>query len=309
MHSFERRTITSREEWLAWRRADITGSAAAALVGAHDYLSLLQLYLDKAGIAPANDVDTPPMRRGRLLESVALEVIKEMHPDWNVRPANEYLRDPVYRLGATPDFYAETPRRAVIEAKSVEPGVFKRTWLASDGVTIEPPLHAAIQVLLAKHLDEADVAYLAVLRVGHGVELDLVEVPETPGLIERIEEAADQFWLAVERKELPAPDFAVDAELVLGMHRTVKEGSTIDLSGNNRLPLMFEEYGESANKNARPKKQEKALKAELVSLMGEAEVALYNGEVVATAKIVQKKAEEKPRAAYSYRDVRFRKVT
>ena len=107
MPPFERRTITSREEWLEWRKADITGSAAAALVGAHDYLSLLQLYLDKAGIAPANDVDTPPMRRGRLLESVALEVIREMHPDWNVRPAGEYLRDPVYRLGATPDFYAE----------------------------------------------------------------------------------------------------------------------------------------------------------------------------------------------------------
>ena len=187
--------------------------------------------------------------------------------------------------------------------------MFKRTWLASDGVTIEPPLHAAIQVLLAKHLDEADVAYIAALRVGHGVELDLVEVPETPGLIERIEEAADQFWLAVERKELPAPDFAVDAELVLGMHRTVKEGSTIDLSGRNRVPLMLEEHAEVAEQKRQAEKLDKALKAELVSLMGDAEVALFNGEIIATAKIVNKKAEDKPRAAYSYRDIKFRKMS
>ena len=75
--------------------------------------------------------NSPAMRRGRLMESVALEVIKEMHPDWDVRPANEYLRDPAHRIGATPDFYASTPKPAVIEAKSVEPGVLQRTWVAA----------------------------------------------------------------------------------------------------------------------------------------------------------------------------------
>ena len=132
-------------------------------------------------------------------------------------------------------------------------------------MTIVPPLHAAIQVLLAKHLAGADVAYIAALRVGHGVELDLVEVPETPGLIERIEKAADAFWLAVERKEPPPPDFARDAELVLRMHRTVKEGSTIDLSGNNRLPAMLEEHAEVAEQKRQAEKLDKALKAELVA--------------------------------------------
>ena len=301
----ERRTITSRDEWLQWRQADVTGSAAAALIGAHDYLTALQLYLDKAGVVSLDGRNSPAMRRGRLMESVALEVIKEMHPDWNVRPANEYLRAPAHRIGATPDFYASTPKPAVIEAKSVEPGVFARTWVQDDAIV--PPLHAAVQVLLAKHLAGADVAYIAALRVGHGVELDLIEVPETPGLIERIEKAADAFWLAVERREPPPPDFARDAELVLRMHRTVKEGSTIDLSGNNRLPLMLEEHAEVAEQKRTAEKLDKALKAELVSLMGDAEAALYNGEVVATAKIVQKKAEEKPRAAYSFRDIRFRR--
>ena len=240
----ERRAVSNREEWLKWRKADVTGSAAAALLGAHEHVSPLQLYLEKSGVS-RDTHDNPAMRRGRLLESVALEVIREMHPGWNVRPANEYLRDPVHRLGATPDFYADIPEGdAVIEAKSVEPGVFRRTWLAADGVTIEPPLHAAIQVLLAKHLAGADVAYLAVLRVGHGVELDLVEVPDTPGLIDRLQAAADAFWQAVERQEPPPPDYTRDAELVLSRYRTVTEGSTIDLSGNNRLPAMLEEHAE-----------------------------------------------------------------
>ena len=70
---------------------------------------------------------------------------------------------------------------------------------------------------------------------------------------------------------------------------------------------MLEEHAEVAEQKRQAEKLDKALKAELVALMGDAEAALFNGEIVATAKIVNKKAEEKPRAAYSFRDIRFKR--
>ena len=98
----ETRTIKSREEWLKWRKEDVTASAAAALLGLHPYTTLLQLYMDKTGIVPLEG-DSPAMRRGRLLEPLALELIREARPDWEVWKAEDYVRDPQHRLGATPD--------------------------------------------------------------------------------------------------------------------------------------------------------------------------------------------------------------
>ena len=86
--------ITSREEWLEKRKQDITASTAGALLGLHPYCTPLQLYLDKTGIAPMDNRDNPAMRRGRLLEPVAMRIVQEEHPDWRVEAPGLYFRDP-----------------------------------------------------------------------------------------------------------------------------------------------------------------------------------------------------------------------
>jgi hypothetical protein len=298
--------ITGREEWLERRRQDITGSVAAALLGVHERITPLQLYLDKAGVVSLDNGDTPAMRRGRLLEPLALTLIKEAHPDWQAVPAQDYIRDPVHRLGVTPDVYVHDAygRFGVVEVKSVEPGVFQRTW-CRDG-TIQPTMASAVQATLARHLAGAEFAMVGVLRVGMAVDFDLIEVPRTPGLIERLEAAADDFWRSVELQQPPAPNFPADTDLVLQIAKGADTGETLELpDGDNYLPALLAEYVEKRSAVLEAEKRCKTIKAEVLHRMGPATTLTQSGRVLATAKTRHCKAEAKPRPAYSFRDFRI----
>ena len=45
--NIETRQITSRDEWLQWRKQDITASVIGALFNVHPYKTALQLYVEK----------------------------------------------------------------------------------------------------------------------------------------------------------------------------------------------------------------------------------------------------------------------
>lgn len=300
--------ITTREEWLERRRHDITGSVAAALLGAHERMTPLQIYLDKVGVLPLDNGDNPAMRRGRLLEPLAVTLIKEAHPDWEVWPSEDYVRDPEHRIAVTPDVYVrdEAKRFGVIEIKSVEPGVFYRTWLEEDG-TIRPTTASIVQVSLARHLLRAEFAMVGVLRVGHAVDFDLIEIPEAPGLIEKLEEAAAELWRCIERNEPPPPIFPDDADAIIQQAKSIKTSTaSVELpEGDNYFPEILAEYVRNNAEIKARSERCKTIKAEVLHKMGPATKLTQNGKVLATAKLCHKKAEEKPRAGYPYRDFRI----
>lgn len=303
----ERYPVADREAWLRRRHSDLTASVLAAVIDAHEHVTLLSVWLDKRADTPPPPVaDTPPMRRGRLLEPVAIKVIRDMRPDWTVEAPGTYLRDPLHRIGGTPDAIVtdEHGRRGVVEIKSVEPGAFERGWRAADG-SICPPLAAAIQAIAYKHLCEAEWCAVAPLRIAHGVELDIIMVEEPPELWDRICEAAAAFWASIEAGQMPEPRFPADTETVLRLHRAVDPGLIIDLSGNNRLPEMRDRDAELAAMEKAAGAERRAIKAELAHLLGPAEVGLFNGRPIVAAKSVTRKAYSVPEM--TYRDVRFRR--
>ena len=64
-------TDKDKETWLALRKQDVTASDAGALLGIHEFKTLLDLYGNKTGTLkeqPENDA----MRRGKKLEGVAV---------------------------------------------------------------------------------------------------------------------------------------------------------------------------------------------------------------------------------------------
>ena len=303
----ETRIITDREEWLKWRGDDVTASVAGALLGLHPHCTALQLYMAKTGLVSLDNGDSGPMRRGRLLEPVAMQIVKEAHPEWQVEAPAVYLRDPEHKLGCTPDLYASTSlSRCVIEIKSVEPSAFRRNWLDESG-TIQVPTWIAIQALVCAHLAQAQWCMVGVLRVAHGIEFDLIPIPETPGLIARIEAAASEFWACVERGEPPPPVFPADTDSVLKMaSKAADEGASVEIEeGDNYFPALIAEYVQNGVELREREARGKAIKAELLHKLGEATTLKQNGRTLATAKLVTKKAEEKPRAGYSYRDLRI----
>jgi len=229
----KRLSPTDRAEWLEMRRHDVTASQIAALVNAHPYCTKFELWAAKSGKLEPENTENEAMRRGRLLEPIAAKLAIEAIPEVTeaaYNSTNQYWRSAEHRIGATPDIIAESPRgRGVIQLKSVEPSLYDRTWRDQD-----PPLWIALQALTEAHLVGAQWAMVGVLRVGHGVEFDLTEIPLHAGAWSRLLEEAARFWQSVEADTPPAPDYARDAAVIAELY-PASAGASIDLSGDNEL--------------------------------------------------------------------------
>ena len=241
-----------RTAWLALRNQDVTASTAGALLGVHDYQTPLGLWSLKAGRTKEDPEETSPMRRGRLLEPVALQMLREDRPNWQVKGGrNYYWRDQNARIGATPDCYGfdENGTPIVVQFKTVEPMVFRNKWQGGDkfGV-IEPPLWIVVQALIEAKLTGANRAFVAALVVGFGIDLYVVEIPLHDGVLRRVMDEVATFWESIATGTAPTPDFKKDSDLIVRLF-PVKQGVVLDLRDDNMLPALVErdiEYAAAA---------------------------------------------------------------
>jgi predicted phage-related endonuclease len=231
--------ITSREQWLELRKPDVTASTIGALFNCHPYNTPLRLYAEKRGTEFVVE-DNSVMRRGRWLEPAVKKAVEELRPEWRLVEPNEYLRCPEYKIGATPDFYIHgDPRgKGILQAKSVAPSVYARDWAGGDEVPLWIILQAVTEAMLAK----ADFIVVAALLVdAHSMDCSIHEMPRNPAAEEKIKKAVETFWQNVQLGIEPDPDFARDADTIKAMWRSEEPTNEVDLSGNNRIPLLLEQ--------------------------------------------------------------------
>jgi predicted phage-related endonuclease len=297
--------LNERDRWLELRKRDVTASVAGALFGVHDFVTPYQLWALKSGLIEDNIVETAAMRRGRLLEPVAIRLLREERPTWRVEPCSTYFRDPHARIGATPDALAVDPERTgfgIVQIKSVEQSAFRRKW-RNDSGEVEPPLWIAVQALVEANLTGADWAVIAALTVSFGADIHVVEVPFNAAIWEQLNTRVAEFWRCVETKEPPPLDYQRDGEALTKIYAG-DNGETVDLTGWNRgteiatLDAMLK--AEISEKD----KARKAIKAELLEKMGNAAIAVMDGKTFATARTVNRKSFTV--AETNYRDVRFK---
>ena len=299
----------SDEVWHDLRKRDVTASAIGALLNVHEFETPYSLYMRKVGAVLSDVEDAGPVRRGRLLEPVAVQVLREEHPEWSVThnsgASRAYYRDPATRIGATPDVVVSDLARGigVVQIKSVEASVFRRKWMV-DGVA-EPPVWIAVQAIVEAWLTGARWAAVAPIVVGHGVDMPLIEIPIHEGVLDRVRAAVAEFWSRVERGEPYPPDYARDGETIAALYGAADSGETIDLTGWNRGPEIADEDERLAGEIKDRTERRKAIKAELLDKIGAAAVATMDGRIFATAKTVSRKGYEvKPS---TYRDIRFKR--
>lgn len=304
----ERIACPGDDEWHAARAHDVTASTAAALLGAHEWETPFSLYMAKTGAVKSDVEDSGPVRRGRLLEPVAVQVLREDHPNWSIvhnsGPDRVYFRDKAARLGATPDVIVDCPERGrgVVQIKSVEASIYRRKWCSGD--VPEPPIWIAAQAIVEAALVGAKWAAVAPIVVGFGVEMPLIEIPIHAGVLARIKEAVAEFWRRVEANEPYPADYARDSATIAALYGGADDGSTVDLTGWNRGPELAAQDAEWAAKAKEATEARKAIKAELLEKIGSAAAAMMDGRVFATARTVNRKGYEvKPS---SYRDIRIK---
>jgi predicted phage-related endonuclease len=299
----------TREEWLALRSQNVGASEAGALLGIHDYQTAYSLWAIKSGALTPEQVDTPSLRRGRLLEPIALQVIREEHPDWQVKanpmPGGFYYCDPELRLGCTPDALAVRPDRpgtGILQVKSVERSVFRSKWHAEDG-EIELPLWIAVQTIVEAHLTGAKWATVAALVVGHGIDVVMIDVPLHEGVLARIREKVKEFWRLVETKQAPEPDYGRDAGIIEQLYRDAT-GEEIDLSTDNRILALLDEREEAAAQKKVAEDRLHQIKAEILNKLGAACVGrCADGRVITAKTVVRREYIVK---ATSFRDLRVK---
>lgn len=304
MH-IERILPTSRRAWLKARAQDVTASTVGALFGVHDYLTVYELWNLKSGRVAEDPRENEAMRRGRLLEPVAVQMIREQHPDWQIdhNSRNEYWRDAEARIGATPDVLVTCPRlgRGIVQIKTVDSSVFRRRWLDDEGA-VNPPLWIALQATLEAHLTGAQWAAVAPLTFSHGVDCPVIGIDLLPGVVDAIYAEAAKFWTSVDAGEEPQPDYARDAAMIERLYEFGDLADEIDLTGDNRIPELIAEAAAAKADRKAADDRLRAAEAEIKAKMGDASVAWIGRGRKITWKRV-KRAESRVPAGV------FRKLT
>ncbi len=296
--------IRDHDQWMRERSQDFTASVAGCLFGVHPYTSEYEQHMLKSGQITADPEETIMQRQGRLLEPVAIQLLREQRPDWTVDyPHRIYYRDVAARLGATPD----APTRddcgdwGNVQVKVVERWVFKAEWCDEAG-EISPPLSMAIQTIVEAHLIRAKWAAIAVLIVGGGVELKIVPVPIHDRLIARVKEKVAAFWEGVRMLTPPNPDYSRDGALIEQLFRG--NGEVVDMSGDNALVALVDEKERLAADAKSAKVRLDEIKAEILDKLSGASAARIAGGRVITAKRVERSGYTVE--PYSYVDLRIK---
>lgn len=298
--------IEGRDQWLALRETDVTASVVAALFGVHPYQSWYSLWALKTKAIVEDPEETPAMRRGRLLEQVAVDFLLEDHPDWRIENPGVYLRDPAVRLGATPDRYIYRPDRpgfGVLQIKTVEESIFKKKWFNEEH-SIEPPLWVAVQAEVERHLSGANYAMVAVLRAGFGIDCTPIDIPTVPNLMNRIKENVAAFWWGIDHGKVPDPDYSKDGKTIEALWAGNGNDAVLDLTKDNALVGLADEKEQLADKKSEIEKRQKEIKAEMLHKLGTASAGeIADGRVI-TAKTITRKAYAVKET--SYVDVRVK---
>ena len=213
-----------RAAWLDTRKQDVTASVAGALLGIHPYQTPYGLWAEKSGRVASDDADNPVLRRGRLLEPVVIEMLREDRPDWTVeyRRDNAYFRNTEDRIGATPDAFATRPDifgNGVIQVKTVAEDKFRREWIDPETGEVVLPLWIAVQAIVEATLTGSTWACVAVMVIGRGIDLQIVDVPLNTRVMNRLRREVREFWRMVDAGEEPAIDWNRDGAAVAEVYR------------------------------------------------------------------------------------------
>lgn len=274
--------VSQRSEWIG-------SSESAALLGVSPFTTRFELFHQKTGALVRPDLDgSDRIQAGKFLEP-AIAAWASDRWSWPVRKVTDYLVHPhVGRMGASLDF--ETEAGDPVEIKNVDTSVFREKWTAEGDDLLDAPVEYLVQVSHQLACRPAAARGWLVACVG-GNRLFRMPVERHPGLIARIEQAVTEFWASVDAGKPPRPDFDEDGEAIAALFRK-GDGSTVDLSTNNRAPVVLAEYLAAKAEADAAEDRKKAAMAEIRDMVRAASRVIapagYQFSIADIAEIVTK---------------------
>ena len=197
------------QEWLKARKQGLGGSDASIVTGHNRYKNPIQLWEEKLGLVPDEDLsDKPAVQLGINMEPILLDMFALAHPEYKVLPGLEMQWSEQF-----PWMYANTDgmlvdedgRKGVLEIKTATVRNLK-SW------TKEIPQSYYLQILHYLAVTEADYAilYAWIRPQWEGGDTDawlrkfVVEKQGREAEIQYLIEQEEKFWGYVQRGERPA---------------------------------------------------------------------------------------------------------
>jgi len=259
-----------RDHWLALRKPLITASEVSAVFGEegkNPFMTALDLYLAK--IHGPKQFDDDATMRGRHLEAAALSHTREDRPNWQIKNCDNFYRDRLIGIGATPD--SVNCHGEPVEFKCPFEPTFYEKW------TDQPPIHNQLQALVQAMLMDAPRAWLvAYIVTTFKVSLHTYEVPRHPAAEKQIMDGVTAFWQRIKDGNPPPAQYGRDTE-ALSMLYPRDDGSAVDLTGDNRLPDLLARRVSITTKMRELTQEKQTIDDELRDKLGEAEEGTLPG--------------------------------
>ncbi len=307
----------SKEEWLALRHRYISSTESSALKGMSPYLTPFELFHAKQQAEPTSFEMSERMEWGlRLEEAVARAIADEYGV--KVRKLNAYVSRDGTGMGSSFDYeivgikdseaLSGDALRAmynrsgpgILEIKCVDWMVWKRHWV-TEGDAMEAPPHIELQVQHQLHCIEREWAAIGVLVSGNTLRMLVRDRDLEVGQI--LEDASKQFWRDLKAGKTPPAEMPRDAELIARLYNFATPDKVLDAQGDSetaqKVTALCAEYVDMSNVESGAASRKKAIKGELLQLIGDAErVIAADGFTISAGVVAEAEVPAYTRKAY-----------
>lgn len=253
--------ISVRDEahWHELRQSHIGGSEVAALFGLSPYASKWQLWMEKAGkLPPENLDDNKSVQAGKFLEA---GIAGWAASKWgmSIIKVNDYHKcDSVVGMGASLDYITDSGEPVEIKWSARGHG-----WDYSGEDIVAAPENYIIQVQHQIACVGAQGAWLVALINN---EPRRMWVPRSETIIEAIASACVEFWFSIVKNEPPPPDFSMDGDAI---SRLIDAVPITDVTLDVEHERLFDAYLKAAADEKAAAAAKEAARAELLLLLEE----------------------------------------
>lgn len=263
----------SKAHWLEMRHKNISSTEAPVLYNASPYQTLFEMYHAKRSDDLHLIQENERMVWGnRLQDAIANGVAADKC--WVIRPMNEYIALPEYRLGSSFD-YMIGENEAILEIKNVDSLVFNNKWTED-----EAPAHIELQVQTQMLVSGITKCYICALVGGNRIHI--IERDYNPKIGESILKQAKKFWAMTAP---PSIDFERDAKFIKELYSFAEPNKMIEPT--ERLDELAICYKELQKQSKQIESGLEAVKAEMLSIMQDAEKVKGQGYSISAGMVAE----------------------
>ena len=249
-------SVRDQTHWHEIRAQHIGGSEVSALFGLSPFTTQWQLWMEKAGKLPPEDLsDNKSVQAGTFLES---GIANWAAHRWGMaidKVTDYYTTDDCPGMGASLDFITDAGIPIEIKWSAYGDG-----WEYDGEVITSAPENYILQVQHQMACVGAEYGYLIALLRN---EPRRMKIPRNDNIIDAIKAKVTEFWNSIRDGVEPPVDFENDAEAVV---RLLGHVPMSDVTLGDEHAHLFQTYLEMADLEKQAKAKKEKAKTELLDL-------------------------------------------